>query len=306
MKQVGFIGIGVMGKGMISTLLHKGYRVYAYDVSPDALNWAKEQGAEVVHSPAELGQYTSVVFSSLPGPQIVEQVMVGDNGLFTALQPDSMVFDTSTIDPATAQKLHEQARQRGLFFFDCPVSGGPAGAKAGTLTIMVGGDADRLPAAMEYLQAIGKEIVHIGPAGTGQIAKLCNNAVVASITASLGEVFLLARKAGVEPEKIAAVIDRGSAHNRVLSVFGPAILQGTYSEAIFSLNHMHKDLKLYANTAHLYQVPSLIASTVFQLYEAAKAQGKGGWDSSAVCTVIEQLGQAKIGPETAVSEKNKN
>ncbi|USG68194.1 NAD(P)-dependent oxidoreductase [Brevibacillus ruminantium] len=294
MKQVGFIGIGVMGKGMIANLLQKGHRVYAYDASAEALRWAKEQGAQVVHSPAELGPGAQIVFSSLPGPEIVEEVMLGENGLFATLAPDSMVFDTSTIDPATAQKLYAEAKQRGFHFFDCPVSGGPAGAKGGTLTIMVGGDSELLPAAMPYLQAIGRDIVHIGDAGSGQVAKLCHNAVVASITAALGEALLVARKAGVDPQKVASVIESGSAHNRVLSIFGPNILYGTYSETIFSLAHMHKDLKLYEHTARKQQVPSFVGSTVFQLYEAAMAQGKGGWDSSAVCTVIEQLGQDSI------------
>lgn len=294
MKNVGFIGIGVMGKGMIANLLQKGYRVYAHDAFPGAMEWARERGAETVSSPAEVGEKAQIVFTSLPGPETVREVMLGDRGLFATLQPGSMVFDTSTIDPDTARKLFEEAKARGFQFFDCPVSGGPAGAEAGTLTIMVGGESEQLEAAMPFLKAIGKEIIHIGDAGAGQVAKLCHNSVVASITAALGEALLVARKAGVDPQKVASVIDRGSAHNRVLAIFGPNILYGTYSETIFSLDHMHKDLQLYENTARKHQVPSMVGSTVLQLYEAAKAQGKGRWDSSAVCTVIEQLGQDSI------------
>ncbi|MEJ8547946.1 NAD(P)-dependent oxidoreductase [Brevibacillus borstelensis] len=294
MKEIGFIGIGAMGKGMISTLLQKEYRVFAHDANPEAMEWAKEQGAETVAAPGEVARFARIVFSSLPGPEIVEAVMLGESGVFHSLQPGSMVFDTSTIDPATAQKLYRHARERGCRFFDCPVSGGPAGARNGTLTVMVGGDGDKLAEAMPYLQAIGKEIIHIGEAGAGQVAKLCHNAIVGTITAALGEALLVARKAGVDPVKLASVIDKGSAHNRVLAIFGPNILHGTYSETIFSLAHMLKDLQLYGNTARQHQTPSLVGSTVLQLYEAAMAQGKGGWDSSAVCTVIEQLGQDSI------------
>ncbi|MGG1661096.1 NAD(P)-dependent oxidoreductase [Brevibacillus sp. NRS-1366] len=294
MEAIGVIGIGAMGKGMISSLLKKGYQVYSYDPNPAAQQWATEQGAHVVASPQAVGSVTSVVFASLPGPAIVEQVMLGEDGLYQSLTEGSYVFDTSTIDPATAKRLNQKALEKQIYYFDCPVSGGPAGSAAGTLTIMVGGDESKLGEIMPYLKAIGKEVFYLGESGAGQVAKLCHNSVVAVITTALGEALTVGAKAGVDPHKLAAVIDKGSAHNRVLSVFGPNILYGTYQKSIFSLDHMHKDLQLYSATAREQQVPVLVGATVAQMYEAAKAQGKGSWDSSAVCTVTEELANTTI------------
>ncbi|KQL49643.1 hydroxyacid dehydrogenase [Brevibacillus choshinensis] len=294
MDAVGVIGVGAMGKGMIGSLLQKGYRVFAYDPIPAAQDWAKEVGAQVADSPAEVGRMAHVVITSLPGPAIVEQVLLGMDGLYSTLAPGSYVLDASTIDPATAKRLHEAGLEKGISYFDCPVSGGPAGAAAGTLTIMVGGDESKLPEITPYLQGIGKEVFYLGESGAGQVAKLCHNSVVAVITAALGEAFTVGAKAGVDPQKLAAVMDKGSAHNRVLSVFGPNILYGTYEKTIFSLDHMHKDLHLYTKAAQEKQVPVLVGGTVAQMYEAAKAQGKGAWDSSAVCSVTEELANAKI------------
>lgn len=294
METIGVIGAGAMGKGMIGSLLQKGYDVCVYDPCPQARQWAVDAGAQAADSPQEVGSRTRVVFTSLPGPRVVEDVLIGEAGLFQTLAPGSFVFDTSTIDPATARWLHKRGAEKGISLFDCPVSGGPAGSAAGTLTIMVGGDEAKLPQIMPYLQAIGKEIFYLGESGAGQVAKLCHNAVVATITAVVGEVFAVGAKAGVDPRKLAAVMDKGSAHNRVLSVFGPNILNGTYDNTIFSLNHMDKDLQLYLSAAREQQVPVLLGATTGQMYEAAKAQGKGSWDSSAVCTITEQLGDVQI------------
>ncbi|MFA4133064.1 MULTISPECIES: NAD(P)-dependent oxidoreductase [unclassified Brevibacillus] len=294
MEAIGVIGIGAMGKGMVCNLLQKGYHVYAYDPSPAAKAWAKEKGATVVESPLAVGSVARVVFTSLPGPAIVEEVMLGADGLFLSLGAGSFVFDTSTIDPATAKRLNQQGVEKGIYYYDCPVSGGPTGSAAGTLTIMVGGDETKLPEIMDYLRAIGKEIFYLGESGAAQVAKLCHNSVVAVITAALGEAFSVGAKAGVDPHKLAAVMDKGSADNRVLSVFGPNILYGTYENTVFSLDHMHKDLQLYAQTAREQQVPVLVGGTVAQMYEAAKAQGKGSLDSSAVCTVTEELAHTTI------------
>lgn len=294
MNAVGVIGIGAMGKGMIGSLLQKGYRVFAYDPIPAAQQWAKERGAEVADSPAAVGRMAGVVITSLPGPAVVEQVLLGADGLYATLASGSYVLDASTIDKATARRMYQSGREKGIAYFDCPVSGGPAGAAAGTLTIMVGGDESKLPEIIPYLQGIGKEIFYLGESGSGQVAKLCHNSVVAVITAALGEALTVGAKAGVDPHKLAAVMDKGSAHNRVLSIFGPNILYGTYEKTIFSLDHMHKDLMLYTKAAQEQQVPVLVGGTVSQMYEAAKAQGKGAWDSSAVCSVTEELAHATI------------
>ncbi len=292
MKQIGLIGCGVMGKGIAKNLLAKGYTVHVYDSNPDLLEWCNGIGAIFCSSPREVGNESEVVITSLPGPEIVKDVLLGDNGVLHSLRPNSYILDMSTIDPVTTQELSYHAKEKEIHFFDCPVSGGPAGAHDGTLTIMVGGDELHLPPVQPVLEAMGKDFFYLGKSGSGQIAKLCHNMLVAAITTGLGEAFTVAAKAGVAPDKLAQVIDSGSASNRVLSVFGQNMLNGTFEEVKFSLNHMHKDISLYTKTSSAYGVPSFVGSLVCQLYETAKANGKGHLDSSAVYQTIQQL--AKI------------
>lgn len=291
MRKVGIIGCGAMGKGMAKNLVEKGFTVNVYDSNPVILAWSKTIGAIPRISPKEVGTESDVVVTSLPSPEIVKDVLLDENGLLQSLKPNSYILDMSTIDPVTSQGLYHHAKEKDVHFFDCPVSGGPAGANSGTLTIMVGGDETYLPPVRSVLEAMGKDIFYLGNAGSGQIAKLCHNMLVATITTGLGEAFTVGAKAGVPPHKLAQVIDSGSAHNRVLSIFGPAMLNGTYDEVKFSLNHMHKDICLYTKTAFDYGVPSFVGSLVSQLYETAKANGIGDLDSSAVYLTIQQLGK---------------
>lgn len=286
MKKVGLIGCGVMGQGIATNLKTNGYEVHVYDNNPTIAEWCKANDITPYASPKELGQHVEVIVTSLPGPAIVKEVLLGEDGIFGTLQPNSYILDMSTIDPVTSQELSTRAREKQIHFYDCPVSGGPAGAHSGTLTIMVGGDASKLSPVKPLLDTMGKDIIYVGQAGAGQIAKLSHNMLVAAITVGLAEAFAVGMKAGVPPETLAKVIDSGSAHNRVLHVFGPTMLQGSFEQVKFSLAHMHKDISLYTKTAFDYGVPSFVGSLVAQLYESAKANGKGHLDSSAIYQTI--------------------
>ncbi|MBT2687408.1 NAD(P)-dependent oxidoreductase [Bacillus sp. ISL-47] len=286
MKHIGVIGCGAMGKGIVKNLLKNGYKVYAYDPSADALAKCEELGAIPQPSPFELGRQADLVISSLPGPGIVRDVMMGESGVFAALKPRSFVLDMSTIDPATAQELYSAAKEREVHFYDCPLSGGPKGADAGTLTIMVGGDDRYIAEIRPVLESVGKDIFLLGSSGSGQVAKLCHNMLVALITAGLGEAFAVGEKAGVSRTQLAEVIQSGSAHNRVMSVFGENILNGTYENVLFSLEHMNKDIHLYKETAEHYSADSPLGQMVCSLYKKAMEQGKAQLDSSAICEGI--------------------
>lgn len=289
MKQVGLIGCGVMGQGIASNLRANGYEVFIYDNNPNIAEWCRANGFTPYASPKELGRDVEVIVTSLPGPAIVKDVLLGEDGVFSTLRPNSCILDMSTIDPVTSRELFNRAREKQIHFFDCPVSGGPAGAHSGTLTIMVGGDEAQLAPVRPLLETMGKEIIYVGQSGAGQIAKLTHNMLVAAITVGLAEAFAVAAKAGVSPETLAKVIDSGTAHNRVLAVFGPTMLQRTFEQVKFSLAHMHKDIHLYTKTAFDYGVPSFLGTLVAQLYEAAKANGKGHLDSSAVYQTILEM-----------------
>ncbi|WP_368298137.1 NAD(P)-dependent oxidoreductase [Cytobacillus firmus] len=286
MKNIGVIGCGAMGKGLVKNLIKNGYKVYAYDPSQDALAKCEALGAIPQPSPFEAASQADLVISSLPGPSIVRDVMMGGSGVFSALKPHSFVLDMSTIDPKTAQELNQAAKANAIHFYDCPLSGGPKGADAGTLTIMVGGDDKFLPDIRPVLESVGKDIFLLGPSGSGQVAKLCHNMLVALTTAGLGEVLAVGEKAGVSRSQLAEVIQSGSAHNRVLTVFGENILQHTYGNVLFSLEHMNKDIHLYKETAEFYSEASPLGQLVCDIYEKAMEQGKGKLDSSAVCGSI--------------------
>ncbi|MCS0669907.1 NAD(P)-dependent oxidoreductase [Cytobacillus firmus] len=286
MKNIGVIGCGAMGKGIVKNLINNGYKVFAYDPSQDALAICGALGAIPQPSPFEAARQADLVISSLPGPSIVKDVMMGGSGVFSALKPHSFVLDMSTIDPKTAQELNQAAKEQGIHFYDCPLSGGPKGADAGTLTIMVGGDDRYLPDIRPVLESVGKDIFLLGPSGSGQVAKLCHNMLVALTTAGLGEVLAVGEKAGVSRSQLAEVIQSGSAHNRVMTVFGENILQHTYENVLFSLEHMNKDIHLYKETAKFYSEDSPLGQLVCDIYEKAMEQGKGKLDSSAVCGSI--------------------
>lgn len=283
MKNIGLIGCGAMGKGIAKNLVKNGYRVFAYDPDQQALAICTEHGAYPQASPFEVGKQADVVITSLPDPKIVKDVLLGDHGIFAALKPGSFVLDMSTIDPKTAQDAYQFAKEKDIHFFDCPLSGGPTGADSGTLTIMVGGDEAYINDILPILHSVGKDIFLLGSSGSGQVAKLCHNMLVATITTALGEAFAVGEKAGVPRKQLAEVIQSGSAHNRVLSVFGENIVKDSYEHVLFSLQHMNKDVHLFAETAQYFAQPAPIGMLVSDIYQTAMEKGKGELDSSAIC-----------------------
>ncbi|MFG6117905.1 NAD(P)-dependent oxidoreductase [Thalassobacillus sp. B23F22_16] len=283
MEIIAVIGCGAMGRGIVKNLVKSGYRVYIYDASEAAVRYCEELGAIPNASSYQAAQQAELVITSLPGPEIVNNVMLGAEGVFAALKPGSFVLDMSTIDPKTAQNLYESAKGQQVHFYDCPLSGGPKGADEGKLTIMVGGDEVHVSAFRPVLDSIGENIFLLGPSGSGQVAKLCHNMLVAVIKAGLGEAMTVGEKAGLSRGQLAEVLQSGSAHNRVLDVFGDNILKNEYENVLFSLAHMSKDIHLYTETADYYQADSPLGQMVSGMYQEALKDGKGNLDSSAIC-----------------------
>ncbi|RXT04572.1 NAD(P)-dependent oxidoreductase [Ammoniphilus sp. CFH 90114] len=294
MKKVGVIGCGAMGRGMVKNLIQHGYKVYVYDVDPLGVESAVSYGALAGHSVPSVAEGVEVLLTSLPTPSILEETILGGSGALHVMGKGSLILDMGTTDVETTRKLHKVAAMNDVGFYDCPVSGGPQGADQGTLTIMVGGDRERFDQVDSVLQAIGQEILYIGESGSGQVVKLCNNMVVAGINLLLSEAFLTGVKAGVSVDRIANVMEKGSGQSKVLSVFGPNLIQGSYDNVIFLLSHMAKDVDLYRQLARQGGIPSFMSSVISQLYELAKVQGKGGMDTTAVGQLLEELAKQKI------------
>jgi 3-hydroxyisobutyrate dehydrogenase len=297
-QRVGFVGIGIMGQRMCRNLLKAGFPVVAFDLNPVAMQVAADLGAGFAPNLPALAREVDVVLLSLPGPEQVLAVTEGPQGLLTHMRPGRSLCDASTVDPGTSRRVHEVAKAAGVRAMDCPVSGGPTGAEAGTLTIMVGGEAPDLEAVRPVLQAIGKKIVHCGPPGAGQGAKLVNQALVAVHTVAAFEALLVGRKLGLDLDTLVSILRSSSGGDWMLeNHLRIKALAGDF-EPGFALDLLFKDLRLFLQTATEAQAPALIAASTLQLYNAARAAGGGLLDQTVVAKEMEKLAGAKLGTLT--------
>ena len=293
---IGFIGLGIMGKPMARNLAKAGYDLVIYNRSRDDVDTLLAEGDQfqAAASPREVAERTKAVITMLPDSPDVRDVVFGEKGVLSAMSTGHLLVDMSTIAPATAVEVDAVLRERGARALDAPVSGGDKGAIAGTLSIMVGGDAEDFQRATPLFEAMGKTIVHVGGAGAGQIVKACNQVVVAINYAAVSEALVLGAKAGVDPDKIVQVLSGGLAASRVLELKGPSMVAHQF-EPGFRVDLHRKDLGIARSTAGENSAPIPVTAVVSQLFEAAAAAGKGDRDHSALVTVYEELARFTIG-----------
>jgi 2-hydroxy-3-oxopropionate reductase len=286
-ETVGFIGLGVMGRPMARNLLKRGFKLVVHSRSRGPVDEIVAAGASAADSPGEVARQATRIITMLPDGPDVTQVLGGPDGVFSALQRHTILIDMSTIAPATARRLASEASSRGATLLDAPVSGGEIGAIDGTLSIMVGGDAAALDAVRHVLAAMGNpdRIIHIGDSGAGQVCKACNQLVIGGTLAAVGEAFALARKSGVEPAKVRAALLGGFAASRVLEVHGERLLQRNFKPG-FPARLYRKDLKIVLDALNDARAPAPVTAVVQQLLSALLAQGKDGFDYSALGTVL--------------------
>jgi 2-hydroxy-3-oxopropionate reductase len=287
---VGFIGLGVMGRPMARNLLKRGAPIVVHNRSRSPVDELVAAGAQAAASPAEVARHARCVITMLPDGPDVERVLTGTDGVFSAMQPGTVVVDMSTIAPAVAVRLATAAREAGGTLLDAPVSGGEIGAIDGTLSIMVGGDAAALDRVRPVLEAVGnpERIVHIGASGAGQICKACNQLVIGGTLAAVGEAFALARKSGVDPAKVRSALLGGFAASRVLEVHGERLLTGNFKPG-FPARLYRKDLRIVMDALNDAQAPAPVTAVVQQLLVALLADGKEALDYSAIGTVLAGL-----------------
>jgi 3-hydroxyisobutyrate dehydrogenase len=292
-----FIGLGHMGAPMVARLLGGGHAVRVFDLDADALARAAEHGAQVATSAGDAALGAGVVFTSLPGPAAVERV-VGE--VLETLAPGGAIVDVSTIDPATARRLHQRVDAAGSGFIDAPVSGGVMKAHDGTLTIMAGGEAGVLDRCRFALSLLGAEIVHVGGPGAGQMTKLCNNALCATILAGMAETFAAGRRAGLDPHTLASVVGKSSGGNWMLENWLPlTAFAGDYTPR-FALDLMAKDVRLFTQSAQELGAPVPVTAAMGQTLALAQAQGLGGLDMTVLMEVFDDLAQ---GASTEVAKR---
>jgi len=289
-ERVGFIGLGVMGKPMARNLLARGFDLVVHSRSRGPVNEIVGAGARAAESPADVARQTAIVITMVPDSPDVEAVLEGQDGVFSALARGSLVIDCSTIAPAVARRLAARAAEFGAAMVDAPVSGGEVGAINAALSIMMGGEEAAVARARPVLEAVGnpERIVHIGPAGSGQLCKVCNQMVIGGTLAAVSEAFALARKAGVDPALVRNALLGGFASSRVLDAHGERILKSNYTPG-FRTKLFAKDLGIAADTLAEYQTPAPVAAVVQQLVSALMASGKSELDYSSLATVLFDL-----------------
>jgi 2-hydroxy-3-oxopropionate reductase len=285
---VGFIGVGTMGREMVRNLLKAGHSVRAYDVVAGAIEAAVADGATAAASVAEAADGADFVITMLPDTPQVEEVVLGPGGLAEHPPAGRLIADMSTISPQAVRRMHAVLRTRGIGFIDAPVSGGPVGAKAGTLSIMAGGEAADFARAQPYFAAMGTTITHLGDSGAGQTVKLCNQLVVGINLQAVSEAIALGRAAGVDLDKMRTVLLGGSAASWMLDRLGPAMIAGDVS-AGFRIDLMFKDLRLVQELAQGLSVPLPGTALVTTQYVDARAHGEGGNGNQALFRVYDRM-----------------
>lgn len=287
-ERIGFVGLGIMGKPMARNLLKAGYAVTVFNRSQPAVTELMADGATAATTLKELARHNDIVITMLPDSPDVEAVITGTDGLLSGAHPGLLLIDASTISPVVTRQLAVTASEQGVAMLDAPVSGGDKGAIAGTLSIMVGGEATDFERALPVLQAMGKTITHCGPGGAGQTVKACNQIVVALVIEAVSEALVLGSKAGVRPEIILQVLGGGLAQNKVMEMRGPTMIQHRFEPGFKVKLHL-KDLGIVLQSAQEYGVTLPVTSLVSQMFSQLIEQGQGELDHSALLTVLEGL-----------------
>ena len=289
---IGFIGLGHMGNPMARNFLKAGFDLSVYDVVPASVARLTEAGAKAAASIAELVEKSEVIFTSVQTSQQVSDLCLRDDGIFNHMKTSQLYIDCSSIDIVTSQQLHATAASRGLSMLDAPVSGGVAGAEAGTLAIMVGGDDKTFARALPFLQKIGKKIVHAGKAGHGQAAKICNNLLLAISMIGVSEAFSLAEKIGLDLKKFYEISSNASGQCWSMTSYCPVpdILENVPSnkeyQPGFMAKMMLKDLRLGQHAAEAVQATIPLGAMATELYELFVNEGYGELDFSGIITMI--------------------
>jgi 2-hydroxy-3-oxopropionate reductase len=293
MLKVGYIGLGLMGKSIARNILKAGFPLFVHNRSRAPVNELVAEGATAASTPAAVAAQVDIVFTNLPDTPDVEQVVLGERGIIEGAHAGLIYIDNSTIKPASARMIAEKLSVRNVFALDAPVSGGDIGARNGTLTVMVGGDASALEKAMPVLMAMGRTVTHVGDSGAGQVAKAANQIMVAAQMVAMGELLVFAKKAGVDPRKVVDAIKGGAAQCWTLDVKPPRLFDGNRGPG-FKAHMQLKDLKIILETAREYDIP--IPSTLenTKLFQQMIELGMGELDNSAVVGVIEKMAGVEI------------
>lgn len=295
-ESIGFIGLGIMGGGMAANLLKAGFNLTVWNRTPGRITALAQAGAGVGDSPADVAAGSDIIITCVSDTPDVEAVILGPRGVIERARPGSLVIDCSTISPAATREIAARLREKGVHMLDAPVSGGSEGAAKGTLSIMLGGEADQVDRAMPVLQAMGKTITHVGTHGAGQMAKLVNQILVVVTMQGVAEALLFAQAGGLDLEKTLAAVGGGAAGSWMLNNRGPQVIRRDWRPG-FTVDLQQKDLRLVLEAADAMGIPLPSTALVFQFYRALQQQGLGGDGNHALAKALERLAGMEIGSQ---------
>lgn len=287
LEKIGFIGLGIMGRPMALNLRKAGYALWVHARRANLIEPLLRVGAVACSSPQAVAEQTDIIITMVADTPDVEEVILGKKGIIHGAKAGSLVIDMSSIAALTTRRIAAALAEKGIEMLDAPVSGGDKGAMAGTLAIMVGGQAAQFERALPLFKILGENIVHIGDHGAGQIAKTCNQLIVSQTLTAIGEAFILAKAAGVDPTKVRTALLGGFAGSRILEVHGQRMLERNFQPGFKTKLH-HKDIKIALQTAHELGVAIPGTALAAQYLNVLMGTEQGELDSSAMVMAQEQ------------------
>lgn len=294
-QRVGFIGLGIMGRGMAANLLKAGFSVTVWNRTIARMDELVAQGAHAGASPADVAERSDIILTCVSDTPDVQAVVLGEGGVIHGARPGSLLIDCSTISPQATREIAAALAQNGVYMLDAPVSGGSEGAAKGTLSIMVGGDAEQFERALPVLRAMGKTVTHVGGAGAGQTVKLVNQVLVVGNCLAMCEALLLAQAGGVDLQKTYDAIKEGAAGSWMFTNRAPQIIRRDWRPG-FTIDLQEKDLRLVMDAADELGVPLPGTALIFQLYRTLQAHGLGAEGNHALVKALEHLAGFEIEP----------
>jgi len=292
-ERIGYIGLGIMGRPMALNLLKAGHSVWVYARRTKSLLPLTEAGATACTSPAEVARHVDIVFTNVSDTPDVQEVVLGKNGVIDGARRGSVLVDNSTISPSATRTMAGTLRGKGVEMLDAPVSGGEKGAIDGALSIMVGGKAEAFARVRPLFEVLGRNVVHVGDNGAGQVTKACNQVVIAQTIAAVAEGLMLATASGVDPAKVREALLGGFAGSRVLEVHGQRMLDRNFKPGFMARLHQ-KDMRIVLETARELGIALPGTAQVTQYLNALAGSGGGELDSTALVTVQERMSGTEI------------
>ena len=293
-ETIGFIGLGIMGRGMSHNLLKAGFDVRVWNRTRARMDALVDAGATAGESPADVAAHCDIIITCVSDTADVEAVIMGENGVIHGAKEGALVIDHSTISPQATKEMAAALAANGVHMLDAPISGGSEGAANGTLSIMVGGDEAQFNRAMPAFEAMGKTITHVGDSGAGQMVKLVNQILVVTTMLGVSEALMFAQAGGLDLEKVLTAVSGGAAGSWMLSNRGPQVIKRDWRPG-FSIDLQQKDIRLVLEAADQLGTPMLGTGQVFQLYRSLQKQGLGGEGNHALTKALENLAGFEIG-----------